>query len=115
MPFPEAALALVASAQNFALQNGTPTMCQWTAPNDGNLHYASFGGNLTVTSSETGGSVSFYIAGTLADTVFVASLSTNKIAIGGTFLVLPGQTVSIAQSSALTAGASSATVGIWGM
>lgn len=119
LPAPAGGLTAVAStgAAGFALTNGTPTILTWTAPNDGNLHYAIFAGSLFVSSSDTGGTVVF----TWTDpgsggssTLFAAGLAAGKRTPGGTSTmfgatnivsVSPGTTVAVSQSTALTAGA----------
>lgn len=119
------ALRLVASTglNGANLQNGTPTLLQWTAPNDGQLHRFMVVGQLHVTSAETGGQVSVqYFApfpGATAHTsqLFAAGLGTDT---GGQLLgfvpaitVAPGSVVSILQVSALTAGAAVLWAEIW--
>ena len=102
-------------AAGFALQNGTPVIITWTAPNDGKLHPVLVVAALDVTVAETGGAVGVTVAAGAGLGV------TNPIFAGGkgignyqgadsgvpdTNLVLgPGQTVTVAQTSALTLGA----------
>lgn len=102
-------------AAGTALVNGTPTILTWTAPNDGNLHPVVVCAALHVTGLETGGAIAVTVSAAAGQPV------TNTIFAGGkavgdyqgadsgvpdTNLILgPGQTVTVVQSSALTAGA----------
>lgn len=118
--------SLVAStgASGFALQNGTPTILSWTAPNDGQLHRVMVFGQIHVTSAETGGQVSLqYFApfsGSVAHTsqLFAAALGTDTngqlLGFVPAITVGAGTTVSILQISALTAGAAVVWAEIWG-
>jgi hypothetical protein len=104
----------------FALQNATPTILSWIVPNDGNMHrYAIFGGQF-VTVAETGGAVST----TFTDPI--PTTRTRQLFAGGSglgytpiittnFLIAPNQTVTIAQTSALTAGTATVWFEIWGL
>lgn len=97
----------------FTLQNGTPTILSWTAPNDGKMHRFTIFGILHCTVAETGGALNFNYeipdgssnpntsmnAGGSAVGVFAAPGSTNDK------LIQPGSTVLVQQTSALTAGA----------
>jgi hypothetical protein len=103
----------------FALQNATPTILTWTAPSDGQLHRVFVIGNAHVTSAETGGGVqlSFNLPDGLAAT---SQILNSGLAAGNqngnfqTKTVGPGSTVSVSQSSALTAGAATFWGEIWG-
>ena len=103
----------------FALQNGTPTVISWTAPNDGQLHRALFFGSMHVTAAETGGQVNFSY--TLPD----GTANGVTAAAGGagtgpqnvffyTVVVQAGSTVSVVQATALTLGAAVLWAEIWG-
>lgn len=103
----------------FALQNATPTILSWTAPNDGNMHRFQIVGTLIVTSAETGGEVEILFTppgGTQQAKVFaspnVAPGTYNATIQAGT--IGPGTTVLLSQVTALTAGAASVTGEIWG-
>lgn len=102
-----------------ALVNGTPTILSWTAPNDGQLHVATYAFAIDVTVLQTGGAVTVNwtsqgvahnfqpAAGGLA----VGAYYTNAGATSQ-FTVDPGTTVSIVQSSAQTAGAATVAAAI---
>ena len=106
-------------AAGVALQNGTPVFLSWTAPNDGNLHEFELVASLQVTSGETGGAVglSFTFPGGAAATpnVFAAGLGAGTVnsSVAGKRLVAPGTTVTLAQTSALTAGAAQLMAQLW--
>lgn len=101
-------------AAGFALQNGTPTILSWTAPNDGNLHAVVFFAELNVTVTEVGGQVTSSVttpsgnvdskqmfaagSGTGVYTPFAASFPQIR-------MVAPGGSVSVFQNNALTSGA----------
>jgi hypothetical protein len=116
-------LALLATtgAAGFAKQNGTPNILSWTAPNDGQLHRVQLLYTKNVTSSETGGAaaVSFVNPSQAA----VANVDAGNQAAGWTpgapaggvtFMMQPGQTITLAQTTALTAGASKVYAELWG-
>ena len=109
----------------FALADGTGTIISWTAPNDGQLHRFTLLALAHVSSAETGGQVVVEYAGpwtgavTHTTTLFAAGLasdggagtapsSTPQVTVG------PGTTVTIAQATALTAGAATVYAEIWG-
>ena len=115
-------------AAGFALQNGTPTILTWTAPNDGNLHSAVVIIGLKVTATLAGG----VVAPTLGGVVYNNQSGSNNYFFGGgnptsgssifvpadgglnnTFPVFAGTTFAIQQTSALTAGASIVYAQIW--
>lgn len=101
-------------AAGFALQNGTPSILSWTAPDDGKMHQFGVISVTHVTSNETGGGVeALYTSFTGASnthftTLLSANLTTDTIGQGGTTLygiVAPGTAVTLQQISALTGGA----------
>lgn len=101
----------------FALQNATPTILSWTAPNDGQMHRILIYGALDVTLTLTGGQVN--IAWTAPDgsighpNLFSAnSAAGNHDNLVG-LLIEPGATININQSSAVTAGAGVLWAEIW--
>lgn len=107
---------VVARASGFALQNGTPTIVTATAPNDGNRHIALIAGWVNVTTAETGGQLTVTLTQNGISTPVICDagghtpqslelFNNNIVGNAGGFLVDPGTTVTLAQSSALTAGA----------
>jgi hypothetical protein len=116
------ALGLLAAtpAAGFALQNATPTILTWTAPNDGNLHRVIVVGELIVTSGQTGGAVSLEFTdpgGTARTrTVWAGGLSSgyNNVPVGLLQTVEAGTTVSVVQTSAQSGGAATTWSELWG-
>lgn len=117
---PTGGLALVASTPSggFALQDATPTILSWVAPNDDHLHIALYSIGYTVGAATTGGEVgvgktgwgpvSAVSAGQGVVTVIQeASIGFSAIVLG------PGETVMISQMTALTAGAENIYAQIW--
>lgn len=101
-------------ADGFALQNGTPTIFDWTAPNDGNQHAIFASTVIDVTSATTGGVI--YIQGTCNGNVITQELDSGNHGAGnvyGNFVALtvdPGSTVKVTQGTPVTAGAASACI-----
>jgi hypothetical protein len=109
----------------FALQDATPTIISWTAPSDGKLHRCMIFTLLSVTLAETGGacqatvtppsgaqqSFSIFAAGKAAGVYHGDGASFGDL---WGLLVEAGTTVTLAQSSALTAGTASVWAEIWG-
>lgn len=106
-----------------ALINGTATVLTWTTPNDGKLHRFLIYAALLVATTETGGLVQvgwfgpggatiqqtqLYAAGLAA---FTQAYAPN--AIPG-LVAAPNTAVTVAQNSALTAGAATLWAEIWG-
>jgi hypothetical protein len=116
------ALALQASTgiAGFALQDATPTIISWTAPNDGNLHRVEIFASENVTSALTGGAVSGSIVspaggGAAQPQVIAANQGAgNHVGTVTGGIVEPGSTVSVIQSSAVTAGEATVWAEIWG-
>jgi len=113
-------LQLVARVDQFALQNGTPTIASWTAPNDGNDHTAFISGTRNVTVAETGGAISATWSppggGSIANVLAAGGSGTGQGTIsqsGQSAIMLPGTTLTVAQSSALTAGTATCSITIW--
>lgn len=104
-----------------ALQNGTPTILTWTAPNDGKLHFASIFASVSVALTQTGGSCSFnWTSGGIAisHSVFPGGAATGSGAgPSNNFSVAvdPGTTVTFAQATAMTAGTAAVYAGIWAL
>ena len=103
----------------FALQNGTPTILTWTAPNDGNLHRVTILINQIVTSAETGGATG--LSGLVSPNGASHSPGLNPGGAGAgltqltsSFFVEAGQTVTFAQTTALTVGAAVLWAELWG-
>jgi hypothetical protein len=108
-------------ATGYTLVNGTGTIVSWTAPNDGNMHRVLIGGNLVVTSNETGGNISFSMTlpnGTSESGVIIpgaAAAGFYKVSsVGnGVFFIEANTTFSITQSSALSGGAAVGWFELW--
>jgi hypothetical protein len=104
----------------FALQNGTPTVFTWTAPNDGNNHRVLVFASLGVSSAQTGGAVTVQITDPSGNvgthTLYAGGLGTGSSTGPGEFsmIVKPGSTVTVAQSSAQTLGAATLYAELWG-
>lgn len=106
----------------FALQNATPTILSWTAPNDGQLHRGILFVSLFVSSAATGGQVNLTWTqpggNVFNPAVFAASQgSGGHLPTGGTagFNVAAGSAVTLNQATALTAGAATLWAEIWGL
>jgi hypothetical protein len=97
----------------FALQDATPTIFSWIAPNDGNLHAVALYSEKYVASTETGGAIglTFTIGGQTGTVTPFGGGGAEGIRPNGTagalnIVVDPGSTVTLAQASALTGGTS---------
>lgn len=107
---PALTLQLIAStgAAGFAKQNATPNILTWTAPNDGALHRAMLFVLQIVTALETGGQVNMFSTGSNSLGVFAPGAAAGKyLPTTGQFvpvLLRSGDTVTLQQISALTAG-----------
>jgi hypothetical protein len=103
----------------FGLQDATPTLLQWTAPADGQLHRVTAIVDYLVTSAATGGQLSLQFtdpAGNFQSREFVAGGGGDGFAtVFGPpcYLVQPGSTVYLVQA-ALTAGAATVWAELWG-
>jgi hypothetical protein len=98
----------------FALVNGTPTILTWTSPNDGNLHRIDIVAALNVTSSVTGGKITYNYTGLDGNNhqpqIFAVNLAAgymypNSNPSPVSLVVGPNITVTVIQQSAVTAGA----------
>lgn len=105
----------------FALQNGTPTVISWTAPNDGKLHYVAVFAEIVVSNAETGGQITAILndpaGGNHNREVIQGGQGAGFVGMDGgsqTFVIQAGSTFSIVQNTALTAGAATLWAGIWG-
>lgn len=119
-------LALLATTNatgtsGFAKTNGTPTIISWTAPNDGNMHRVIVNAVQHVTSAETGGAVT--VTWTAPDgttgtsqSLYSGGAGTGSVKAAGVAnaLIGPNTTVAVAQTSALTAGATTVWAEIYG-
>lgn len=113
-------LLATTGASGFALQNGTPTILTWTAPNDGQIHRIIASGSVYVSIAETGGHVT--LGGTLPNgqALNAQNISTGGFGVGvvvsGPIMtyIAAGTTVTVVQASALTAGAAVLFAEIWG-
>lgn len=124
-PLTETSLLATTDDSGFALQNGTPTILSWTAPDDGQLHRVTLYAVLNVTSTETGGQIQLDWYGPWSGSaayqlnIFNAEESAtthgSPPTISQNLLIGPGTTVSLVQSSALTAGAATVYAEIWGL
>lgn len=116
-------LALVATTETnyptgFALQNGTPTILSWTAPNDGQLHRFQIIPSADVTSTMTGGQVNATWTypdgnGDGGGLVSGGQVAGNNGANFISRIIAAGSTVTIKQTSALTGGAAKMWAEIW--
>jgi hypothetical protein len=103
----------------YTLVNGTGTILTWTAPADGNMHRVLLTVEQVVTSLETGGAVTWTYK-TMDGTSHVPTVLAGGSAAGASitnaimYLVPAGVTVTLAQSSALSAGAATVWAEIWG-
>jgi hypothetical protein len=93
----------------FVKQDATPVMLTWQVPDDGNMHRVAVFCSEQCVTTETGGSVSAFIippnGGAAAEPQFLAASLVGGNHVGSTFgIVGPGVTVTIEQTSALTAG-----------
>lgn len=113
-------------AAGTALINGTQTILSWTAPNDGQKHFASVTFASIVTSAMTGGACQ--LNWTFNGENFNLVIGSSGLGVGNYYwnvtadvnALLPlfvdaGSTVTVTQTSALTAGACHLFAGIWGM
>jgi hypothetical protein len=119
------ALGLLASTgpAGFSLVNGTPSIVSWTAPSDGQLHRVMIFANMDVTSGPgiTGGNVSCSFTLPDGTTASLATITGGQGFAGFNFsmfqpnmMVRAGTTVTVSQSSALTAGAAVVWAELWG-
>lgn len=102
----------------FTLQNGTPTIASWTAPNDGQMHRVTVYGSLFCSVAMTGGAISLVytdMGGNVNTTqIWGGSFGTGpQASTSKTVTCKPGTTVSLIQSSALTLGAAVAWPELW--
>ena len=113
------ALRATTGADGYPLADGTGTITGWPVPGDGALHRVLVGGTLDVTATGTGGAVTVTFtspAGTTRSTLLFGPGQPAGVQIPGPFLlaVKAGTTVSLTQSTPLTAGAAVLYADIWG-
>lgn len=110
--------AAATAAAGFALQNATPVIVSWTAPADGQPHRVMIITTIDITALETGGQVSAtFTAPDGAVQNFNQLFAAGQAAAAHTnqagIIVAPGTTVTLSQTSALTAGAALIWAEIW--
>jgi len=117
---PSFKLAGTTGLAGYTLINGTGNIpgLSWSAPPDGNMHFAMLVGEIVVTTAMTGGGTqaSFTPPSGGAQTLQMSGggLAVGARAFSNTVLaVAPGTTVIIQQSAALTAGAAILFAGLW--
>jgi hypothetical protein len=105
----------------YALVNGTGAIISWTAPGDGNLHRIGYVTIMDVTSAQTGGAVQLQFTDPAGNAnfhvIYAGALGTGDQFQSPSFNLIPvapGTTVTIAQSSAQTAGAAKLWAELWG-
>lgn len=104
----------VASVSNVALINGTQQLIQWTAPQDGQPHRAIVIVKVTITNATTGGQITSQVNAGGATQLLAATQAAAKFAPPSPGAVLdPGDTISVAQQTAVTAGAGTVSAEIW--
>jgi hypothetical protein len=120
---PTLALQATTGAAGYPLVNGTGNIVTWTTPNDGLLHRVLIVAVLHVTSAETGGQCSLLT--TLPDGTAVNKTLFSASQAAGEFWPISFSTpqlqpvqantaVTVTQASALTAGAATVWVELWG-
>jgi hypothetical protein len=113
-------LLAATAVAGYTLVNGTGNIITWTAPNDGNLHRIFLAYTIHITSAETGGQITLAWnapdGGVASHTVTAAGTAAT---VGGGSLIMgviveAGQTVTLSQATALTAGAAVLWAELWG-
>jgi hypothetical protein len=112
-------LQATTGATGYTLVNGTGNIITWAVPNDGALHRFLIAINLLVTSAETGGAAGLSALLSPTGASHSPGLLTGGTAAGLTqvnnaYFAQAGSTVTLAQTSALTAGAAVLWAEIWG-
>ena len=105
----------------FALQDATPVILSWTAPNDGNLHRTTVASIISISAAITGGQIRVEAyppdgAGLASSTIYTGTNGPFSAFATFTpvFTIGPGTTVQVVQTSAVTAGAATLWAEIWG-
>lgn len=101
-----------------ALQNGTPVLVTWTAPNDGQMHFVLALAEQHVTVAETGGAVTLSASTPDGGASVNAGVFAGGSGVGGAAaftarFLAPGATLTIQQTSALTVGAAVVWAQLW--
>lgn len=116
-PVSQSQLVATTGAAGTALVNGMPTFLTWTAPNDANIHQFNLIASLKVTSLQTGGAVAVSWTNpggtTSTNTTFAGGLGVSEPSTQLGRAVEPGTTVTVAQTSAQSAGAAVLFAEIW--
>lgn len=111
----------------FPLQNATPTILSWTTPNDGAMHRAIVRGFTYISVATTGGQISLNYtppsaAGAQSNVILTGTHGTGYVPNGATgpdteisVLLAPNTTISVVQSSAMTAGTATFYGELWGI
>jgi hypothetical protein len=105
----------------YTLVNGTGTVSgmTWTSPNDGQMHMILVTANIDVTSNETGGAIGVSLTSpngvTHVPGVYAAGLSAGFAYFTMAYFVEPNTTVTLQQTTALTAGAATLWAAIWAL
>lgn len=103
----------------FAKQNATPTIFSWNVPNDGQPHRVALYATQYCATAETGGGIQLTYTGPGGNVINTGVLTAGAT-VGGSIgtakltPVLAGSVVSLSQSSALTAGATTVYAELWG-
>lgn len=119
---PVMGLLAATPAAGFPLVNATPTILSWTAPADGQLHRVIVFCNGHVTVGTTGGAVGINFTGpdgaAIANSILAGTQAASHLNISGagnaTFFVQAGTTVTLVQTSAMSAGAEVVWAELWG-
>jgi hypothetical protein len=108
-------------ATGYSKVNGTGNIITWTAPSDGNLHRVLLMYSQHCTSAETGGAISISTStpdgGVHTYSIEGGGAGSNSFGQGSntTYLVEAGSTVTVSQTSALTAGTTVFWAEIWAL
>lgn len=117
-PGPPITQPVNSASAGYALQNAAPVTIQaYNVPNDGLVHTVNVSTNMNVASLETGGQIQvlFTTPDGTAQTFqqHAAGLAAGLARTNSACLCKPGTTVTLQQSSALTAGAAVLWASMW--
>jgi hypothetical protein len=108
-PGPPVAQPITSAVAGYTLINGTGNILTYNVPNDGLVHTVNVATNMNVASLETGGQIQvlFTTPDGTAQTFqqHAAGLAAGLARTNSACLCKPGTTVTLQQSTALTAGA----------
>lgn len=99
--------------------NGTSNILVWTAPNDGVMHRMLLIGQIRTITAQTGGQIQLTFTYPDGSATPNATINAGGSGVGfhgftnQTFLVAPGTTVTLAQSTAQTAGSGTLWAEMW--